>query len=53
MREVVVYELISLDGVAKQPGSWLFDAGEPVAPHRYGRVLPAGLGLFGLCQPTM
>lgn len=27
MRDLVLYELMSLDGVAEEPGNWLFDAG--------------------------
>ena len=27
MRNLVLYELVSVDGVAEEPGDWLFDAG--------------------------
>jgi dihydrofolate reductase len=30
MRKVVLYELLSLDGVAEEPGNWMFDVGEAV-----------------------
>ncbi len=30
MRKVVLYQLLSLDGVAEEPGDWMFDAGEAV-----------------------
>jgi dihydrofolate reductase len=28
MRNVVLYELLALDGVAEEPGNWLFDGGD-------------------------
>ena len=30
MRDVVLYELLSLDGVAEEPGDWMFDTGDEV-----------------------
>lgn len=30
MRKLVAYELLSLDGVAEEPGDWMFDVGEEV-----------------------
>ncbi|MFE9205412.1 dihydrofolate reductase family protein [Micromonospora sp. NPDC007230] len=30
MRKVVVYELLSLDGVAEEPGNWMFDVDQQV-----------------------
>jgi dihydrofolate reductase len=30
MRKVVLYELLSLDGVAEEPGNWMFDGGPEV-----------------------
>ncbi|CAA9304496.1 MAG: Dihydrofolate reductase [uncultured Friedmanniella sp.] len=33
MRRVVVYELMSLDGVAEEPGDWVFDVDERVFTH--------------------
>ena len=28
MRKVVLYELLALDGVAEEPGNWLFEGGD-------------------------
>ncbi|WP_154793953.1 dihydrofolate reductase family protein [Occultella kanbiaonis] len=30
MRDVVVYELLSLDGVAEEPGDWMHDSDRPI-----------------------
>ncbi len=30
MRKVVLYQLVSLDGVAEEPGDWMTDSGQPV-----------------------
>jgi dihydrofolate reductase len=30
MRKVVLYELLSLDGVAEEPGDWMHDSGRPI-----------------------
>jgi hypothetical protein len=30
MRNVVMYELMSLDGVAEEPGDWMFDVDDDV-----------------------
>jgi dihydrofolate reductase len=30
MRKVVLYQLLSLDGVAEEPGDWMFDSGPPI-----------------------
>jgi dihydrofolate reductase len=30
MRKVVVYMLLSLDGVAEEPGDWMTDSGQPI-----------------------
>ncbi len=38
MRDLVLYELVSLDGVAEEPGNWLFDAGEEVFSN-LGRII--------------
>ena len=38
MRDVVLYTLLSLDGVAEEPGDWLFDVDEEVFAH-LGRVI--------------
>lgn len=40
MRKVVLYQLLSLDGVAEEPGDWLFDAGEDLVDN-LGRVIGA------------
>ena len=45
MRNVVLYELLSLDGVAEEPGNWMFDVDQVVFEnlerviHRQGDVL--------------
>ncbi|WP_222264593.1 dihydrofolate reductase family protein [Modestobacter marinus] len=33
MRELVTYHLVSLDGVAEEPGNWVFDVDEEVFAH--------------------
>ena len=33
MRRVVVYELMSVDGVAEEPGNWVFDVDDEVFTH--------------------
>jgi dihydrofolate reductase len=33
MRDVVLYTLLSLDGVAEEPGDWMFEADEAVFTH--------------------
>ena len=38
MRKVVVYMLVSLDGVAEEPGDWMTDFGEPIFSN-LGRVI--------------
>jgi dihydrofolate reductase len=38
MRKVVLYQLLSLDGVAEEPGDWFFDADEAVIAN-LGRVI--------------
>ena len=38
MRKVVLYQLLSLDGVAEEPGDWFFDADEEVFAN-LGRVI--------------
>ena len=38
MRDVVLYTLLSLDGVAEEPGDWLFDVDEEVFAN-LGRVI--------------
>src|SRR4051794_11516917 len=38
MRNVVLYELLSLDGVAEEPGNWLFDGGDELVAN-LGRVI--------------
>ena len=38
MRNVVLYELLSLDGVAEEPGDWLFDGGEAIFDN-LGRII--------------
>ena len=30
MRKVVLYELLSLDGVAEEPGDWMRDSDRPI-----------------------
>jgi dihydrofolate reductase len=30
MRQVVLYQLLSLDGVAEEPGDWVFDGGQAI-----------------------
>lgn len=38
MRNVVLYQLLSLDGVAEEPGNWMFDGG-PAIFDNLGRVI--------------
>ena len=38
MRKVVLYQLLSLDGVAEEPGDWFFDNG-PEMFANLGRVI--------------
>ena len=38
MRDVVVYTLLSLDGVAEEPGDWMFDADEDVFSNLAGVI---------------
>jgi dihydrofolate reductase len=38
MRNVVLYELLSLDGVAEEPGDWMFDVDEAIFEN-LGRVI--------------
>jgi dihydrofolate reductase len=38
MRSVVVYELVSVDGVAEEPSDWVFDVDDEVLAH-LGRVI--------------
>lgn len=38
MRSVVLYQLLSLDGVAEEPGNWMFD-GSPAIFDNLGRVI--------------
>ena len=38
MRNVVLYQLLSMDGVAEEPGDWLFDTGEDLVAN-LGRVI--------------
>jgi len=38
MRNLVLYELVSVDGVAEEPGDWLFDAGDEVFSN-LGRII--------------
>ena len=38
MRAIVLYSLLSLDGVAEEPGNWMFDADEEVFAN-LGRVI--------------
>lgn len=38
MRNVVLYQLLSLDGVAEEPGDWMFDGG-PAIFDNLGRVI--------------
>jgi dihydrofolate reductase len=38
MRKVVLYELLSLDGVAEEPGDWMFDSGAAIFEN-LGRVI--------------
>ncbi len=33
MRKVVLYQLLSLDGVAEEPGDWFFDSDEAIFEH--------------------
>jgi dihydrofolate reductase len=33
VRKVVLYQLLSLDGVAEEPGDWMFDGGREVFDH--------------------
>jgi dihydrofolate reductase len=40
MRNVVMYELISLDGVAEEPGDWMFEVDDDVFAN-LGRVIAA------------
>ncbi len=40
MRQLVLYSLISLDGVAEEPGNWLFDAGDELFSN-LGRIIEA------------
>lgn len=38
MRSLVLYSLVSLDGVAEEPGNWLFDAGDEIFSN-LGRII--------------
>jgi dihydrofolate reductase len=38
MRKVVLYQLVSLDGVAEEPGDWMFDTGPEVFTN-LGRII--------------
>jgi dihydrofolate reductase len=38
MRKVVLYQLLSLDGVAEEPGDWVFDGGREIFDN-LGRVI--------------
>jgi dihydrofolate reductase len=38
MRKVVLYELLSIDGVAEEPGNWMFDVDE-ILVENLGRVI--------------
>ena len=38
MRDVVVYSLLSLDGVAEEPGDWMFEADEDVLTNLAGVI---------------
>lgn len=38
MREVVLYSLLSLDGVAEEPGDWMFDADDEVFENLAGVI---------------
>jgi dihydrofolate reductase len=38
LRKVVLYSLLSLDGVAEEPGDWIFDADDRLVEH-LGRVI--------------
>jgi dihydrofolate reductase len=38
MRKVVLYELLALDGVAEEPGNWLFEGGDELIAN-LGRVI--------------
>ena len=38
MRDVVVYSLLSLDGVAEEPGDWMFEADEDVITNLAGVI---------------
>jgi len=38
MRKLVIYQLLSLDGVAEEPGDWLFDSDEAIFDN-IGRVI--------------
>ena len=38
MRNLVLYELVSVDGVAEEPSDWLFDAGDEVFSN-LGRII--------------
>ena len=40
MRKVVMYELLSIDGVAEEPGNWMFDVDDAVMDN-LGRVIGA------------
>lgn len=40
VRQLVLYTLISLDGVAEEPGNWLFDAGDELFSN-LGRIIEA------------
>lgn len=47
MREVVVYHLLSLDGVAEEPGDWMSDGGEDVFAHLAGVISSQDTILLG------
>jgi dihydrofolate reductase len=38
MRSLVLYQLLSLDGVAEEPGDWLFDTGEEIFANLAGII---------------
>lgn len=51
MRQLVLYSLISLDGVAEEPGNWLFDAGDELFSN-LGRIIEAQDDIILGAAPT-
>jgi dihydrofolate reductase len=47
MRKVVLYQLLSLDGVAEEPGDWMFDGDQPIFDNLERVIREQDTVLFG------